>query len=175
MNATTALNFSWVQPLAWTLVHFIWQGAAIGVAVFVLLRLARLTASSRYVIGVAALALLLSAPVVTFVVLNPQSAPVGQIVDDDQTLGAAASFTVPGAQIPGLANSRNFPGSGAAAGSNFRFLALLLIVVTWLMGVAALSVRPLGGWLVARRLVSRAVQPTLPEIHDLVEDLDTHS
>ena len=58
-----------IQALAWALVHFVWQGTAIGLAAFVALRATR-PASARYAIGVGALALMLAAPVATFLLLS---------------------------------------------------------------------------------------------------------
>ena len=56
-----------VQALAWTLVHFLWQGAAIGIVTLVLMRSSRLP-WTRYAIGVGALAAMLIAPIVTLLV-----------------------------------------------------------------------------------------------------------
>ena len=53
-----------VQALAWALVHFLWQGAAIGLVVLVTARVVR-SASVRYAIGVGALAAMLAAPTAT--------------------------------------------------------------------------------------------------------------
>jgi hypothetical protein len=64
-----------IDALAWTLIHFLWQGALLGVLAFFLLRLARPERSStRYAIGVTTLALMLITCVSTFVVLT-RSAP----------------------------------------------------------------------------------------------------
>ena len=42
-----------VDALAWTLIHFLWQGAVLGVLAFVVLRFGRPERSStRYAIGV---------------------------------------------------------------------------------------------------------------------------
>ena len=66
-----------VDALAWTLLHFLWQGALLGVAAFALLRLARPErAATRYAIGVATLAVMLITCVTTFVVLSRQPAPI---------------------------------------------------------------------------------------------------
>src|SRR5687768_12533033 len=60
-----------MQALGWTLVHFVWQGAALGLAAFLILRVVRpAQASARYLIGVATLGAMLAAPVATFVALR---------------------------------------------------------------------------------------------------------
>ena len=69
-----------VQALAWALVHFVWQGAAIGLAAYVAFRVVRTSASARYAIGVGALVAMLAAPAATFVTLvnEPIAPPSGQ-------------------------------------------------------------------------------------------------
>ena len=63
-----------MQALGWTLLHFLWQGALIGAAVFVALRIARRRASTRYLIGVAALGLMLLTCAATFIAVSRQQA-----------------------------------------------------------------------------------------------------
>ena len=59
-----------VDALAWTLLHFLWQGALLGFVAFVLLRFARPErATTRYAIGVATLGLMLIACITTFAIL----------------------------------------------------------------------------------------------------------
>ena len=54
------LDHAMVGALGWTLLHFVWQGALIGLAAFVVLRVVRpVDASVRYVIGLGALAAML--------------------------------------------------------------------------------------------------------------------
>ena len=50
--------------VALSLLHFLWQGAVIGVAAWTVMKLAR-SASARYYIGVVALGLMAVAPVTT--------------------------------------------------------------------------------------------------------------
>ncbi len=171
MNAINALGYPSVQALAWTLIHFIWQGAAIGLAAFLLLRIARLTARSRYIVGVATLALMLTAPVVTFVVLKPAYVSVPPMSRNEQKFGVAASRVAPGAPIHAPSDSGRLQESRTTATRGLRALTPSAVVVVWLAGVAALSIRLLGGWLVAQRLVKRAVQPVAPEIHALARRL----
>src|SRR5262245_53074199 len=57
-----------VGALGWTLLHFVWQGAAIGLITYLILRGGRpALASTRYLVGVAALGLIVAAPMATFV------------------------------------------------------------------------------------------------------------
>jgi beta-lactamase regulating signal transducer with metallopeptidase domain/multidrug resistance efflux pump len=165
------LDTLWAQVLAWTLVHFIWQGAAIGLAAFLLLRIAHLTAASRYAAGVTALVVMLAAPVVTFVVLEQEPAPAVQIIRGRQALETSDVRFASNAQTLQRSDSRTLSDPKTLASSDLRTLTPSLIIVVWLAGVVALSVRLLGGWLVARRLVTRAVQPAAPEIRALARRL----
>ena len=67
-----ASMLDWVHALGWTLLHFVWQGAVIGVA-YAIVRAATGASRSqvRYASGLAALALMALAPVVTLWQLAP--------------------------------------------------------------------------------------------------------
>src|SRR6185437_5234238 len=54
-----------IEALGWTLIHFVWQGTAIAALAAMLMRFSP-RPSTRYATGVAALALMSAAPVVTF-------------------------------------------------------------------------------------------------------------
>ncbi len=171
MSTIIPLDSPWAQVLAWTLVHFIWQGATIGLTAFLLLRFVRLTAAPRYAVGITALAVMLAAPVVTFVVLKAGPALAVQIVREPQVLGRSDGRIASNVQTLTASDSRTLLDPGTPAISDLRTLASSLIIVVWFVGVAALSVRLLGGWLVAQRLITRAVQPAAPEIRALARRL----
>ncbi len=164
MSRMTALDLPWTQALAWTLIHFIWQGAAIGLAAFLLLRAVRMSAATRYLAGVVALALMLAAPIVTITVLKHDLTPLAPVDRDLLNLRTTDSGIVRGAQIPESSGLGKSLQSGTREGSRLPVITPLGIVVLWLAGVAVLSARLLGGWLVAQRLIRRAVQPVAPEI-----------
>jgi beta-lactamase regulating signal transducer with metallopeptidase domain len=160
----TALTTSpTIQALAWTLVHFLWQGAALGLAVFLWLRVWRPTAQARYAGGIVALAALLAAPVATFAWLarslpdlrvEPVALPAGP------PAGAVGVGRVPAAPLtasPGL----DTPGTRSEAGE----VAAVAVVTAWALGVLLLSVRLTGGWILARRLVAGAAMPAAADVH----------
>ena len=62
------------DALALALVHFIWQGALLGITGGLLIRLAK-TPSIRYAIGITTMVAMLAAPVLTFVAVTA-SVPV---------------------------------------------------------------------------------------------------
>jgi beta-lactamase regulating signal transducer with metallopeptidase domain len=138
-----------LQALAWTLLHFLWQGALLGLLARAGLWLLRgRTPTSRYLLGCAAMAAMATAPVVTFLLLNP-----GAVTDTPtliQTSRAAASFSVGPAAVPL---------------SWVRDLSLALrpllpwALGLWMAGVAGLSLRLVGGWLWLLRLSTRLAEP----------------
>jgi len=61
------LAHPYAQALAWALIHFVWQGAAIALTLVTIQRLGRLAATARYTSGVVAMAVMLVVPSPTFV------------------------------------------------------------------------------------------------------------
>jgi beta-lactamase regulating signal transducer with metallopeptidase domain len=155
--------------LAWALVHFLWQGAAIALVAFAMMRLLRLTASARYQIGVAALAATLLAPMATTIWLMdrpPAPAAAGQIDPGSlpgNGLAAATADRLTGA----LTNPA--PSSTAPAQPRTPRAVLLAVLFAWLAGVTILSIRLVGGWLVTRRLVRRDISPVSHAIEVLAK------
>lgn len=120
-----------VQALGWALVHFIWQGAAIG-ALFaagkLLLRHAR--PHYRYLLGLGSMLLLLLAPIVTFVAL------FGHAPAPSEPVGIATGFAITASGTP-------------AAGFDFAGWieqALPWVVLAWLGGVLVMSTRVTVNW-----------------------------
>src|SRR6476660_5925903 len=76
-------NFAhWISPelmraLGWTLLHFIWQGAALA-ALFAVAMAASRSAAARYALAVGTLALMMASPVITFVWLERETIPAVQ-------------------------------------------------------------------------------------------------
>jgi len=145
-----------VQALAWTLVHFLWQGAAIAIVALVLMRSSRLP-WTRYAIGVGALAAMLVAPVVTLLLQISVS-----IVADAEGSLASALAPIAGATLPGVATD-----SSGALASGVPDIMFAAIVGLWLAGVGVFGLRLAGGWLVARRVARQAVRPAAAEIQRL--------
>jgi beta-lactamase regulating signal transducer with metallopeptidase domain len=139
------------QAIGWALVHLVWQGAAVaGILAAVLALLQRRSAHVRYLVSCAAMLVLLVLAAIT-----AYRAYDGGGSADTATLSAPATVAA-GA----------LDGSGAAAPATIlaRTRAWLpQIVLFWLAGVAALSVRLAGGWLRARRLARRNASPAADE------------
>src|SRR5580700_10934224 len=130
------LSLSAMHSLGWALVHFFWQGTALAALAAAAMALCR-RASTRYIVGVAALGLMLLAPLATFVFY---SQPNSGVADAAKLLPLAG----PGSPIAWV---------GAAASSSARrssispsLDALPWLVEAWLLGVAFFSLRSAGGY-----------------------------
>src|SRR6266566_3324624 len=70
---------NWTSPellrtLGWTLLHFVWQGAALAAVFAVAIALCR-SASARYAVAAGTLVLMMASPVVTFSWIQRQTNP----------------------------------------------------------------------------------------------------
>jgi bla regulator protein blaR1 len=171
---TAVLQHPDVQALAWALVHFLWQGAALGLAAFLVIRLTRCGAEARYAIGVATLGLMLAMPVVTTAwlagrtVVTPAPASAIALAGTDGFAPSAAARR--SAETSVTAPRAVDPAGPAVPESARRAQTSVLpsvVLGLWLVGVAILSLRLAGGWVVARRLVWRSVRPASAEVQAL--------
>ncbi len=145
-NAMTANPLNWISPstmhsLGWALLHFVWQGAALAAlaaAAMVLLR----RPSARYAIGLIALALMMLSPVATYFWY---SQPYSNVAAPTMStpLAAAARPIARGSS----AASGATPWTRAARSLD----AFPWLVEAWLIGVALLSLRSAGGFVLLER------------------------
>ncbi|MDA1305774.1 MAG: polysaccharide biosynthesis/export family protein [Acidobacteria bacterium] len=149
------------DALAWALVHFLWQGAALAGVAWVLMRLTS-SASARYVIGVTTMAAMVIALGATFVSLIPLDVPAtvalstssdavvetaGPVVDEPPP----ATFATPApVDVPFV-------------------LPTTWVLSVWAVGVCFLSVRVFGGWCLTRRIARHAGSPVGPEVQHLAK------
>jgi len=134
---------NWLSPgamhsLGWTLLHFLWQGTAVAALAAVLMTVCR-RASARYVLAVGALVLMLAAPVATFFILTSSS-----------------NSKTPATSSPVVETRLTVTGNAVGTSSGFsRFSPSLdtlpWVVEAWLLGVAFLSLRSAGGFLLLER------------------------
>lgn len=150
------LSSNVVTMLGLVLVHFIWQGSVLAVLAFALLSLA-CKSTTRYALGVCALALMLMAPVATFLLADrPALAiPAAAFVGNTNTLLAPASL--PAAAFQPLA--------APAFHNDAPFIPapdlMSWLVAGWLAGVVLFSLRSTAGYLhLRRRLQERTSIPT---------------
>jgi beta-lactamase regulating signal transducer with metallopeptidase domain/sporulation protein YlmC with PRC-barrel domain len=151
----------WLSPatlrvLALTLLHFLWQGAALAVVACSVMGLCR-SASARYGVGVAALVLMLAAPVASFVVLRAQIESSAAMLAGDEP---GAPVAVPNAPV--LIRANHAPAQSENAPAYFLWL-----VEPWFAGVLLLSLRSLGGFVVVERLRRKETTPVASELEKL--------
>lgn len=156
----------WLAPdvlrnLGLALSHFIWQGAAIAAIAAAAIALAR-SASSRYLIGVAALLGMVAAPVATFMVLRNTPSGANQFANPNAPFILPAS---PAAKIAALPNTalRQAPALSANA--------LNWLVAAWFAGVLLFSLRTAGGFFVVARLRRRDSEPVTSELLSVCREL----
>jgi hypothetical protein len=150
-----------VQAIAWTLIHFCWQAAAIA-AVYRALSLlaARRSSNTRYLLALGALLLMVLASVATFAFeMRASASPitVPGTVKAFETYTFSPDTTLPSAAMQSSAPSANAAHPRAAFNPPIISLPVLPISVLrfidglWLLGVLTLSLRSLGGWWLIRR------------------------
>jgi beta-lactamase regulating signal transducer with metallopeptidase domain len=140
-----------INTIGWTLVHFLWQGTLIALALAAVQGLLRnATARARYAVACGAMMLMLICAVATFASLRT---PVS--VTEPSSAPAAATSAMP---MPSAVDStfRTVPST--------RDLSRLLpwLVYFWMAGVSLLTLRSLGGWVVLQGFKRREVRPAEP-------------
>jgi beta-lactamase regulating signal transducer with metallopeptidase domain len=145
MNILTSwLSPSLMQAVAWTLLHFLWQGAALAALAAAAMAFCR-RAAARYAIALSVLVLMLATPVATLVVFSQN-----ETLDDSASAavgGSPLSIELAGNHAAGTVDSlaprvrRNL-----SSWNSFPWL-----VEAWLAGVAFFSLRSAGGFLLLER------------------------
>jgi uncharacterized protein (TIGR03435 family) len=149
MNAYRILSAQpWVARLGWTLVHFLWQGLAIGALYSVVRRAGKESSPRRrYLIACAALAAMLAAPIATYFVTgsaepvaamrSPSALTVARSSDSGTSFALSASETAQ---------------ANAAVETIWSDWVLPSVVMLWLAGSLVFWGRLAGGWMTAARL-----------------------
>ncbi len=182
------------QRIGWALIHFLWQGLAVTVLLMLTLQLLRRrSAQARWLVSCAALGLMAVLPVVTACVVTVDPAPTGEAasVIEAPPLSATTEFsrTSSAVDVSPLPIAATAPVEAAApmpppldppaaprdTGSPPWYEqaavwitpALPWFLTIWLMGVLALSLWQVGGWLQLERLKRLDTQPVTGPIGDL--------
>ena len=141
----------WISPsvlraLALSLLHFLWQGAALAALAYVALAFCR-QACTRYVVAVATLAVMLLSPVATLLVFRAQEAnPSASMSAVEDPLEPVVNRPL---LLPAKATART------ASQPVFSRFSLLLLVEIWFAGVVLLSLRSIGGFFLVERIRRR--------------------
>ncbi len=145
-GALNLLTGDVMQALGWTLVHFLWQGAAIALLLSIILACSR-RASVRYSAALAALLLIAASPIATFFVLRSGSGPALESSSIAQAWNAMEALPNSPVALPPAVN----------AFQSVDWLSWL--VCAWLGGVLLFAIRALGGWVFLERLRREKAQP----------------
>jgi beta-lactamase regulating signal transducer with metallopeptidase domain len=138
-----------LQTLAWVLVHFLWQGALLGLLARGGLWLLRTRSPQlRYLVACGFLLAMALSPLATFSALRPESLAQGISVE------SAPARTVTTELVPALASVAD----RISLRETLR-PALPWALAAWMAGVALLSLRLLGGWFWLLRLRGRLAEP----------------
>lgn len=139
MNALLTTFAPYIHALGWSLLHFLWQGALIGLA-YALLRGYCSTSHGRHSFGMFCLTAMLACPVLTLALLWPSP---GEPV-----------FAVASAQPP--VSAAMLLSAQPGAGVGFEFL-LPWCVGVWLAGVSLIGLRSFLHWRRLTAIVGSAV------------------
>lgn len=143
---------SFVEVLGWTLLHFVWQGTIVGLALgFILLIVPATWARLRYALACLTLVIMAVLPIATAArVARTDAAPLAGAAPHESVATTRSSVSQPAvrAVIPFDSTPVAQVVTGAAP-TNW----LPWIVAAWLAGVVVCSLRLAGGWWQARRLL----------------------
>jgi beta-lactamase regulating signal transducer with metallopeptidase domain len=134
-----------IYTFGWTIIHSIWQGAAVAFGFALLMFLMRRYSSrTRYIIGVMTLMLILAMSTVTFVSIYHPGTQGNMKADQSDRSKVALSGVV---EVENLAN----PGKQSFFKDYFN-QHLPLVVTIWFLGVLVLVLRFAGGFLYNKRI-----------------------
>src|ERR1035438_4484688 len=140
-----------LDAIAWTLIHFCWQAAAIaGVYRVLIALLVRSASKTRYLLAVATMLIMVGAAAGTFD-WQMRSATPSPVLHNAATTIEDATIALPRGVVSGLISTHQ----GVAASTQADLLRW--IDGFWILGVVVLSVRSLGGWWVIQRLRATAI------------------
>ncbi|HEY6370107.1 MAG TPA: M56 family metallopeptidase [Candidatus Sulfotelmatobacter sp.] len=139
------LSPSAMQATGWALLHFLWQGTALAAIAAAAMALCR-RASTRYLLGVSALALMLLAPLITFFVYSQQHSGVA-----DTAKSSPLAAAQPTARDRDAASGSMKFSSVSRSPFAPSLDALPWLVEAWLLGVTLFSLRSAGGFLLLER------------------------
>ncbi len=164
----------WVDPLGWTLIHFLWQGALTGGTLWLALRAARRASPNvRYLLALSGLLLSFLAPIATFIHLakpfagRVQAVPVLTNFPDtaiDPSRSNVHATLPPANTRPVSPDHPSLPSTTTTGSSQptptatpalskpalhwlNRWNLLSWAVAFWFTGVCCAALRLLGGWL----------------------------
>jgi beta-lactamase regulating signal transducer with metallopeptidase domain len=146
-----------LQALGWTLLHFLWQGAALA-ALFAVANTVCRRPTTRYALALITLASMMAAPVITFTELMSQKGPA--LGYGAQGAAAIAVKPVQGVSVPAR------PSTPTPERPANQPAAILWCVEAWFLGVVLLSLRTAGGLFLIEKMRRREVKPLARELFE---------
>ncbi len=152
------LSAAMLRLLALSLLHFLWQGAALAALAYVLMSFCR-RAAARYAVGVITMAFMIAAPIGTFLMLRSQDQM------SSPTIAAATVITAePSGAVQVLVSAKSTGNHSKPESAPPYFLWL---VELWFTGVVLLSLRSAGGILLVERLRRKETVPVTEELLEI--------
>ncbi|HEX6463990.1 MAG TPA: M56 family metallopeptidase, partial [Vicinamibacterales bacterium] len=151
------------QAVAWALLQFVWQGAAVGaLTAAVLFALRRSAPDVRYVVASISLALMFTLPAVSGV-QRYQVLTRGPFLPVLEDAGLAGVGSQPGAADPATLPGITPPYRGSPAEAKTHAVPLASVfLLSWLAGVSLLTLRLLTGWIWTQRTKNHGRCPVEP-------------
>lgn len=153
----------WGETVGWILLHSVWQGAILGGALAIVLRvLPPSLARARYAVACATLALMVVLPTATGLEAGRLQPDVSHPASQSREASVDATLTAP-SPAPSIAHRVSLVPTRiriAAQRSDRDIPAsrmLRLVAAVWSLGVVLLGVRLAGGWMLNRNLTRRGV------------------
>ncbi|UOQ79695.1 M56 family metallopeptidase [Hymenobacter sp. 5414T-23] len=179
-----------IRALGWTLVHSLWQGAVVALALAgLLLLLQRHRAAVRYNTAAASLVALLVLAAITFgryyaaartevqkasavsAVTTETMLPAAPAVAAEQPAVSAAPASTAVAAVADVAPAAAPAPTGLQAWLTYFDQNLPVLVAAWLLGLLAMTLRLLGGLAYVQRLRRYRVQPLAAEWQERLSTL----
>ena len=156
-NLAPGISPELLQALGWTLLHFVWQGAALA-AIFAVVNAVCRRATTRYALAVITLVLMMAAPVVTFMALTRQTVPA-------VTFGAPGASAIAARPVQGVSVAAR-PGAPEPETPGNPPAGMLWFVETWFLGVVLLSLRTAGGLFLIDRMRRKEIKAVAKELSE---------
>jgi len=160
-----------ISVIGWALVHFLWQGLALGAIAATAMTLAR-SAAGRYAIGSATLLLMAAAPIATVALhrgldggLDQSLAPLSEASRAEATVSVIA----PAHPVTAPTSGETPPPKSPQPTERSPSESLRWFVWFWLVGVALFSLRTAGGLLFLHRLRRRHSVPVEGKILEICD------
>ena len=158
-----------LRATTWTLVHFLWQGTIIAVALALVTRMFRFSATARYAGGIAALAVMLAAPVLTMALITPAASRQAAVA---ARIHRRRKHECPLVELAVRSNhihaSRRVVEFAAVTTGSYWFT---VVPAFWMTGVLIFALRLTGGWMLTRRLALDGVSALEPHIATLARNV----